>query len=480
MSALSFEGLRALSHDTAALAGDLTHLRTRTQREAHEAWLAGDGMSVFHLDCTRRFGKTFDAAMKVFELMAARDRAIARYCAPTKLQGRTFVIPAFTWVAERVPAGMRPKFDRMDTCWRWPNGGVCYLGAADTMGDLEAQVGTECDLAIADEAGKWPHGHLTHWIKSVIMPQFMTRPHGRIFVPSTPPLTPAHDLSEVRAAAVESGLYARYTIDDLDHVDETAKARLIEEVMRLEGGVTAVQRELYCEYVTDESMAIVPEMRLARADIVERTGSRPQFFDTYIAADFGFSDLTVVLFAYYDFARAVLVIEDELVFRNTSAITIGRAVMEKRASLWARDNRPRAIVADAPLQVIADMAEGTRGDALGSCVFGSVEKTDSDAALNTARRMIQERRVRIHERCKVLIDHLANGVWNRSRTSFDRSDMFGHFDAIDAFKYLVRHVDWRRNPTPAMAGLDHATHHIPAAIAARDQIQPLVRRDRRV
>jgi hypothetical protein len=479
MTALSFEGLQALSHDTAALAGDLTHLRTRTQREAHELWSKGDGMSVFHLDCTRRFGKTFDAAMKTFELMASRPGAIVRYCAPTKLMGRTFVIPAFQWVADRVPLSMRPKFDRMDTCWRWPNGGVCYLGAADTMGDLEAQVGTECDLAIGDEAGKWPHGHLTHWIKSVIMPQFMTRKWGRIFIPSTPPLTPAHDLSEVRKVAVESGLYARYTIDDLDHVDAETKARLIHEVSSLEGGHTAVQRELYCEYVTDESMAIVPEMREARQHIVEEL-PRPQFFDTYVAADFGFSDLTVVLFAYYDFVRAVLVIEDELVFRNTSAITIGRDVMKRRAALWARGNVPRAIVADAPLQVIADMAEGTRGYEHGACVFGTVEKTDADAALNTARRMVQERKVRIHPRCQVLIDHLANGVWNRSRTSFDRSDMFGHFDAIDAFKYLVRHVDWRRNPTPALHGLDPSTHHIPAHIAARDQIQPLVRRDRRL
>lgn len=479
MSALSFEGLQAMARDYAALQGDLTHLRTRTQREAHEMWLRGEGMSVFHLDCTRRFGKTFDAAMKTFELMAAKPGSIVRYCAPTKLQGRTFVIPAFHWVAERVPAQLRPRFDRMDTCWRWPDGGVCYLGAADTMGDLEAQVGTECDLAIGDEAGKWPHGHLTHWIKSVIMPQFMTRPWGRIFVPSTPPLTPAHDLSEVRKVAVESSLYARYTIDDLDHVSPEAKARLIEEVRRMEGGETAVLRELYCEYVTDESSAIVPEMREARAHIIEAF-ERPQYYDTYVAADFGFSDLTVVLFAYYDFARAVLCIEDELVFRNTSAITVGREVMRKRRELWAANNVPRAIVADAPLQVIADMAEGTRNEPLGACVFGSVEKTDSDAALNTARRMVQERKVRIHPRCKVLIDHLANGVWNRSRTSFDRSDLFGHFDAIDAFKYLVRHVDWRRNPTPAMAGLNPHTHHIPAAVAARDQIQPLVRRDRRI
>lgn len=481
MSALSFEGLQALARSTAALSGDLTHLRTRTQREAHELWERGGGMSVFHLDCTRRFGKTYDAAMKTFELQARRPGAIVRYCAPTKLQGRTFVMPAFTWVAERVPESMRPKFDRMDTCWRWPTGGVCYLGSAESMSDIEAQVGTECDLGIADEAGKWPMGLLTHWISSAMMPQFLTRPWGRIFIPSTPPLTPAHDISAIRKEAVENKLYARYTIDDLDHVSEEAKTKLKAEIHKKEGGETAVLRELYCEYVTDDSLAIVPEMRHARDVICPKEAPvRPLHFDCYIAADFGFSDLTVVLFAYYDFRNAVLVIEDELVFKNTSAIAIGREVTKKRHALWG-NMRPRAIVADAPLQVIADMAESTRADPLGPCIFGAVEKTDADAALNTARCMVGEKRVRIHPRCQVLIDHLSNGVWgNHRRTSFDRSDLFGHFDAIDAFKYLVRHVDWRRNPTPALHGLDPHTHHIPAALAARDQIQPLVRRDRRV
>jgi hypothetical protein len=474
--------LHSYARDVAARAGVLTHLRTRTQREAHELWLRGQGMSVFHLDCTRRFGKTFDAAMKAFEVVATHPNAVVRYCAPTKLMGRTFVMPAFQWVSERVPPELRPRFDRQDTCWRWPNGGVCYLGSAESIADLEAQVGTECDLAIADEAGKWPMGHLTHWITSVIMSQFLTRPHGRVFVPSTPPLSPAHDLSTIRKEAVENKLYARYTIKDLDHIGQAERERLEAEIYKKEGGETAVMRELYCEYVTDDTMAIIPEMRHVRGDVIVDNMVRPQFFDTYISADFGFSDLTVVLFAYYDFTKALLCIEDELVFKNTAAITIGRKVMEKRRELWGVGNRPRAQVADVALQTIADMAESTKGDPLGACVFGSVEKTDADAALNTARSMLGEKRVRIHKtRCPVLVDHLSNGIWsNHRRTSFDRSDLFGHFDAIDAFKYLVRHVDWRRNPTPALHGVDPFTHHIPAHIAARDQIQPLVRRDRRI
>jgi hypothetical protein len=498
MTALSFEGLQALSHDTAALAGDLTHLRTRTQREAHEQWL-GSADRVFLVDCSRRWGKSWEAAFKTFETIQNVPRlygrkAIVRYCAPTKLAGRQFVMPVFDAVSSMVPESMRPRFDARDVCWRWPNGGICYLGSAESMGDAEAQVGTSCDLAVCDEAGKYPMGILSHLIKSVYGWQFATTPNGRIFIPSTPPLTPAHDLKGIRDRCFQSGAYARYTIDQCDHISKADREQIVKDIFEQEGGETAVQREAYCEYVTDETMAIIPEMRHATTvqtiggltipSIVE-TLTRPQFFDCYVIGDFGFNDLTIILFAYYDFKRALLCVEDELVFKGKSGIDVARGTMKKRAELWGLDKRPVAQMADTTLQVIADMAEATRNDLVagksGHCVFGAVEKTDADAALNTARAMISERRVRVDPRCRVLLDHLANGVWaTGAKTTFARSAAFGHFDAIDAFKYLVRHVDWRRNPTPALHGLDPSTHHIPARIAARDQIQPLVRRDRRL
>ena len=490
--------LDAYARDVAARAGNLDHLRTRTQLEAHDKWQSTSEM-VYLVDCSRRWGKTWDACFKVFEVMAYAPRrfgrpGIVRYCAPTKLAGRQFVMPVFDAVAKMVPEDCRPRFDRQDVCWRWPNGGVCYLGSAETMGDAEAQVGTSCDLAICDEAGKYPMGILSHLIKSVYGWQFAATgfEHGRIYIPSTPPLTPAHDLKAVRDRCFLSGNYSRYTIEDCDHITPEQREKIVRQIFEEEGGETAVRREAYCEYVTDETMAVIPEMRGADEWITRDCEERPQFFDCYVVGDFGFSDLTVVLFAYYDFARAVLVIEDELVFRGKSGIEVARGVMQKRHELWGIHKEPRCQLADVDPQVIADMAESTRHDIIGgqraTCVFGNVEKTDKDAALNTARRMVSERRVRIHPRCKVTLDHMHNAVWaNGRKTTFDRSDMYGHFDAVDAFKYLVRHVDWRRNPVPVLHGLDPQTHHIPdhmsraaAAQQTRASLANLVARKRRV
>lgn len=485
----------------AARAGNLDHLRTRTQLEAHEKWQECPDERVFLVDCSRRWGKTWEAAFKVFETIATVPRrykrpdgtprpAIVRYCAPTKLAGRQFVIPVFEDVARLMPPDMRPKFDGKDVCWRWPNGGVCYLGSAESMADAEAQVGTSCDLAICDEAGKYPLGILSHLIKSVYGWQFATTPNGRIFIPSTPPLTPAHDLKALRDRCYESGAYARYTIDECDHITEEDRLKIIRDIYEQEGGETAVQREAYCEYVTDETMAIIPEMRAAMARpgdasiVVE--WPRPTHFDCYVSGDFGFSDLTAIGFWYLDWERACLVQEDEIIFRGAGAMTVGLAIMRKRRELWG-DKEPRAQVADAPQQLLATMAEATARDENGvpcrPCIFGEVVKTDADAALNGLRTRVINGSIRFHKRCRVTIDHMSNGTWNTSRTSFARSDtVLGHFDCIEQAKYVIRHVDWRRCPTPPAYGLDPGTTWIPGdmlrAARAREQRQ-LVKRHRR-
>lgn len=488
--ALASDPFESWARDVAARAGNLNHLRTRTQLEAHEKWQATTDM-VFLLDCSRRFGKTIEAALMCCETSVLIPKqhgrpAIMRYCAPTKHQGREFAIPAFDWVASRIPEDIRPAYVRGDTCWRWPNGSVCYLGSAESLGDAEKQVGTACDLAICDEGGKYPMGILSHLIRSVYSWQFGTAPWGRIFIPSTPPLTPAHDLTDIRRECVESDAYARYTIDDIDHIDAETKAKLIEQIRKKEGGETAVQREAYCEYVPDETMAIIPEMRAAKLREVKNIivdWERPQFFDAYVSGDFGFSDLTAIGFWYLDWEHACLVQEDELIFRGEGAMTVGRAIMKKRRELWG-DQEPRAQVADADAQLIATMAEATMRDEHGNpskpCVFGAVTKTDADAALNGLRSRVMDGSIRFHKRCRVTIDHMSNGMWNTSRTSFARSDaVYGHFDGIEQAKYVIRHVDWRRCPIPPMHGVSQQTHHVPAHILNAARGNPLVQRKRR-
>ena len=82
-------------------------------------------------------------------------------------------------------------------------------------------------------------------------------------------------------------------------------------------------------------------------------------------------------------------------------------------------------------------------------LFLPARKDGLDAALNHTRMIIKQKRLIIHPRCTTLINHLEAGIWNRSRNSFARSSDKGHFDAIHSLIYLLRHIDFTRNPYPS-------------------------------
>lgn len=448
MTAIPQSALDAVTR-AVLLQGDFRILLTRTQLHALDLFDASTA-TTFAIDCSRRWGKTVFSAIKTYQQAISRPGSIIRYVAPTKLHGRQFVQPTFAWLDAQIPEAYRPRFDRQDNTWRWDNGSICHLGSAETMGDVEAQVGTECHLAILDEAGKIRSDLLRHLHRSVLRAQFLTT-RGRCLVPSTPAISPAHYLTEIVATAQATGALARYTIEDCDHVPAEERESMILDLGGRES--TEVRRELYCEHVPERSRLIVPEWADVRDECVVDS-LRPEYHDWYVAADFGFEDLTVVLWGWYDFARAQLVIERELSMHQASGLDVGFAVRRIDSELGIA----KAVrCADAPAQLLADLMHPSHGPGI---AFGPAIKDDAEAALNQLRMLIQRKRIRINPRCKTLISHLDFGTWNERRTSFDRADGYGHWDAIDALKYMSRVVNWTRNPVPSGLGVNAITHQI--------------------
>ena len=68
--------------------------------------------------------------------------------------------------------------------------------------------------------------------------------------------------------------------------------------------------------------------------------------------------------------------------------------------------------------------------------------------LNKTSNFIKNKEIIINTRCKNLIRHLKNGIWNKKKTSYARSPDNGHYDGIDALKYLVRNIVLNKNPYP--------------------------------
>ncbi len=405
------------------------------QLEAFDAFRAA-GSRRFVMLWTRRGGKSYGGVSHAIAECIARPGIDYKFAAPTQDMARNIVYPHAQDVLRTCPPDLQPKVNRSSMTWTFGNGSVLKLAGCDGL-NVNRLRGTSLDEAFVDEAAFV--GPLREVVEDVLMPQTITT-NGRIIMASSPPVSPAHTFAtEYVPRARNEGALVRKTIYEVPHISREKADEYIDEA----GGpdATTARREYMAEIVVDESRAIVPEFARHRSTVVQHDASA-EWREWYVAADFGFHDLTVVLFAWFDFERARIVVEDELAMHRTSTYDVGVAVKAKEAALRIE---PRSRVADAPAQILADLAHSRLGAGI---QFSPAVKDDAEAALNAVRADISRGRLVIHPRCETLISHLEHGVWNTGRTSFERHESYGHYDAIDALKYLVRSVNRRRNPTP--------------------------------
>ena len=118
----------------------------------------------------------------------------------------------------------------------------------------------------------------------------------------------------------EEGRLVKFTVHDSPMVD--AK-KVIEIISRYPGGESNAQFrcEYLCEVLTQRDAMVVPEFTPEVQHMVVVDNERPTFCDYYTACDPAFVDLTGVLFSYYDFKKAAIVIEDELVMNGEEMTT---------------------------------------------------------------------------------------------------------------------------------------------------------------
>lgn len=427
--------------------GDLSHLLHSGQREAR-TWFYESAHRITPLLCSRRWGKSVLGVDLAIEKALSKPGATVRVAAPTAKMVKSIIEPHMRWFHTGCPADVKPKHYRQDGIWVYPNESIIQAFGCDTPEMADRGRGTDMDLGVIEEAGFVKD--LRYVVQDVLLPQTLTT-NGRIIMPSSPARTPAHAFTNYVQAAEAKGALFKRTIYEAPHIDHD----MIAEYMEESGGAqsTTFRREYMCEIVVDENLAVVPEFSQNEDRIVCEI-ELPPHFDTYTVADFGYNDLTVVLFAYYDFKRAKIVVVDELSFQHTNSGEIAPAILEKEAELWG-NVPPRLRIADCPLMLLADLTEQH------GLTFAMARKDDKDAAVNALRLAMSRVTWAIHPRCKVLTSHLRHAIWNKPRKSYERSGEFGHFDAVDAAVYLERHVMRTRNPYPRLApGVTHATHFI--------------------
>jgi len=400
--------------------------------------------------CARRFGKSYMLLCYAIEECLKTPYIVIKFLAPTAKDIKSVIAQNMREILKDCPKELMPKFNLHSMTYQFPNGSEIQLAGTDN-GNADKVRGSEAALCIVDEAGFCDD--LNYVVNNVLIPT-TAKSRGKVVLISTPSRSPDHPFMDYFRTAEATGDLVKKTIYDNPMIDEEERKVLAEAV----GGFESVsfRREFLVEDIVSEQDAVVPEFTTEkRAEIVKDIPA-PPFFDSYVSMDIGGRDFTVVLFAYYDFLKATVVVEDELVFKGKILTDdIANGIKEKEAKLWttrAGELKPVHLRVSDNNNVILlnDLSYKHQIN------FVPTLKDNVDAALNHARQLIKSNRIVINPRCSTLISHLKGAIWKKSGKEFARSADFGHYDALSAFIYLCRNVDFTKNPYPANYNMSSA------------------------
>ncbi len=444
------------------------------QRPLYEAYKGATSRKVAW-KVSRRFGKSFVLCLIATELCIQKEGIIVHYAAPTAKMVKNILVPIMRQIFRDAPKDLRPRWKKMEGLWEFPNGSVIHMAGVDNQGADNLR-GMASWAFILDEAGFMDS--LEYMISDIALPQTLTT-DGRILIASTPSRYPGHYFSELCKEAEGTGNFVHRTIYDSSTITE----KLLEEYMRESGGENSAtwKREYLAEETIDETNAIIPEYQEA-APFIELRWEVPKHRDTYTVMDLGWSpDFSFVVFAYRDFLSAKTVIEGEFVCWKMVTDDLAEGIIQgehkyfglhghlyRDGKLMGREERMKAAKANPkaprPYGRYSDIDKQIMHDlnVLHGVMFSAVQKPpgEKEAGINALRLAIKQHELIIHPRCKELRKHLKNGTWNDLHTDFKRIPGYGHFDGIDAARYLVRHVDKHHNPYPAGEGVSEETHRI--------------------
>ncbi len=415
------------------------------------------GKRRWYLNWGRRTGKSYFLCVIAAEFAVSHPNCQIKYAAATAKAVRNIVHPLFRKIFADCPADLKPKFNTQEGQYRFPNGAIIHVAGCDD-GNADGLRGTESHLNIIDEAGFIQDLHYV--IKDILTPMTLTT-RGMTILSSTPPRSLAHASVEYAQECEKLGAYDRKTLfdnprltpDDIDNfIREDAGVVPVEVYKRS----TAFRREYMAEFVADSDFAVIPEWNSSMRSTVVREVDRPALYDPYVSADFGYvRDAHGVVYGYWDFLNARLVIEDCSRLVKTTLTTLAAEIKRKELELWG-DLEHSGESAVPVYKRVADSG-GLGGLNIAELAyhhqlqFYGTQKDAKELQINRLRIMLNDGSLVIHPRCAELIQQLETTIWNQQRTSYERNK-YGHGDLLDALVYLVRNIDRNRNPYPAAPG----------------------------
>ncbi len=397
--------------------------------------------------CSRGFGKTYLGAEIATETCIRKP---SRVKIGTEFQTdlEEFILPNFESVLRDCPPSVRPRWKISGSKFVFRNGSEIKLVGLDRKPN--GLRGThKTDLIILEEAGFI--SKLKQLYYSVIVPTTMHRPDCKILLPTTPPETLDHFFWALFDMVQLEEDVPIFTIDDNPMLTAKDIARIELDMGGRES--TEFKREYLCKRIAEASRQLTPEFK--RESHVDEWKRPPyfKFLKKTSSLDTGVRHFTVQLYAAYDFPRATLRIERELILKQNEVLTdtiYDRTVADEldlkyeTVSRWADNNN---------LILLQDLNKKGFKDESGRH-WSPTAKDSIEAGVNMVRKWLKDGRLKIDPSCRLLLGTLETALWNKQRTDFAESEVYGHADALAALVYLIRNVDVATNPIPLTWSLD--------------------------
>lgn len=437
--------------------GELSWKLRGVQKEIREQIL-NDTNAISVIVAGRRTGKSHTMLLIATEYCLKKKNAIVKIACPKQRMVKTIIKPIMRTICEDCPKELMPDWKEADKIYYFPSTGSEIHVAGTDNENVESLRGSYADLVILDEASYMTD--LEYITRNVVSPMLKTR-NGRMILASTPSRDPNHPfITQYMEPYKAEGRTKIYTVFDNPNFDEKVIQEIIDEYP-LGKDDPSFKLEYLCQVLRDSSNSILPSFTSeAEAMIVTDQLVRPAYYDPYVSFDIGGVDLSALLFAYYDYENACLVVEDEIVVDGTTNTEILAAkINEKEQLLWENPIDKSRIppylrVIDTNNKILATDLFKLHG-----LLFSPVKKDKKQAAINALDVAISRGQIKIHPRCIHLIYHMKFATWNNAQTDFKRLKdspsgkiRGGHADCLAALIYLHRSVIRSKNPFPAGYG----------------------------
>lgn len=436
--------------------GILDYKLTEPQRIIKKGILEDDNKTSVVL-CSRRLGKTYLLITMATEVCLKKPFAVVKYAFPKMVMAKKMLLPVVRKVFEDCPDHLKPKYMTAEKVFRFQNGSEIQIAGTDNDG-WESLRGGDSDLNCVDEAGFCDD--LTYGIRSVMSPTVKIT-KGRTIMVSTPSRSENHSFIQDWVLPYQAeGRIKIYTIYDNPNFNAEAIKEAEEEYPK---GVEdeMFRREYLCHIIRGSEKSILPSFTDSiEKDIVRDDFQVPVFCDRYVSLDPGGKDLTGVLFGYYDYKEATLVILDEIaVDGTTNTALLAEMIKAKEKLYWTNPIDQSVFV---PYMRVSDVSNAillTDLQKLHGITFSKTKKDKKQAAINSLDISIMQKQIIVHPRCVNLLYHMKFCEWNTAQTEFKRLKASpsgklaaSHCDLLDCLIYMHRNVIKSHNPYPAGFG----------------------------